>query len=222
MLDGSITEIDSDVATVLPYACRGRSSLVRVNLPNATRLETYSFNSCTSLTEVNAPVAITIGTYAFGSCSALETIKLQTANAISTYTFTGCYALKTADFDAVRSIAASAFYNCSRLEELILRYDGVVTLAAVSAFVNCYRLKGTVNSTYNPDGKKGYVYIPRAYLLQYPAANNWGSLDFQYRALEDYTVDGTIYGDLDPLKTGAGAGTNPVNPNPGGGSGEIM
>jgi hypothetical protein len=83
----------------------------------------------------------------------------------------------------------------------------MVTLSQKNALENCYHILGTVDSTYNPNGDKdGYFYVPRALLSDddatkdYRRATNWATYASQFRALEDYTVDGTITGDLDPNK----------------------
>jgi hypothetical protein len=80
-------------------------------------------------------------------------------------------------------------------------------LANTNAFTGCYHILGTVDSTYNPNGDKdGYFYVPRALLSDddatkdYRRATNWSTYASQFRALEDYTVDGTITGALDPTK----------------------
>lgn len=46
----------------------------------------------------------------------------------------------------------------------------------------------------------GYVYVPRNLIDQYKAATNWSAYAGQFRALQDYTVDGTIDGELDESK----------------------
>lgn len=46
----------------------------------------------------------------------------------------------------------------------------------------------------------GYIYVPRALVDTYKAATNWSTIADQFRALEDYTVDGTITGELDESK----------------------
>ena len=52
----------------------------------------------------------------------------------------------------------------------------------------------------------GYIYVPKALLSDddatkdYRRATNWSTYADQFRALEDYTVDGTITGELDPSK----------------------
>ena len=46
----------------------------------------------------------------------------------------------------------------------------------------------------------GYIYVPAALVDSYKAATNWSNFAAQFRALEDYTVDGTTTGALDPTK----------------------
>ena len=52
----------------------------------------------------------------------------------------------------------------------------------------------------------GYIYVPRALLSDddetkdYRRATNWSTYAAQFRALEDYTVDGTTTGELDKTK----------------------
>jgi len=46
----------------------------------------------------------------------------------------------------------------------------------------------------------GYIYVPAALIEEYKSATNWSTYATQFRALEDYTVDGTITGELDETK----------------------
>jgi tRNA A37 threonylcarbamoyladenosine synthetase subunit TsaC/SUA5/YrdC len=46
----------------------------------------------------------------------------------------------------------------------------------------------------------GYVYVPSALIETYKTATNWSTFANQFRALEDYTVDGTVSGELDESK----------------------
>lgn len=51
----------------------------------------------------------------------------------------------------------------------------------------------------------GYIYIPRALVGDiYKYAANWSVFAAQFRSLEDYTVDGTITGELDESKIAGG------------------
>lgn len=90
-------------------------------------------------------------------------------------------------------IQANAFNGCQKLIALTLRGNTVVSLANTSAFLNSPIRTGT-----------GYVYIPSAMIESYQAATNWSAIYASYpnvfRALEEYTVDGTITGALDESK----------------------
>ena len=181
LVDGTITEYSNDRVTgIRRYAFYYYSSLTTVNFPVATIIMDRAFHNCTSLTTASFPVATSIGNYAFSDCSSLT----------------------TADFLLVTSIGYNVFYRNYSLTTLILRNTAqVCTLLSTSAFTSCYHFYGTVNSTYNPDGlKDGYIYVPASLINSYKVATNWSTLATQFRALEDYTVDGTTTGELDESK----------------------
>lgn len=114
------------------------------------------------------------------------------ATKVRDYAFYGCSSLTTADFPAATSVGTNAFCLCSKLTALILRNTaGVCTLSSTSA----------LNFTLIKSGT-GHIYVPSALVDSYKSATNWSTYGTQFRALEDYTVDGTITGELDPGKTG--------------------
>ena len=211
--------------TIGSYGLASCIKLTSVDYPVATTLGTYALSGCTSLTDVYLPMLTSLGTSSFRGCTKLARIDLPKASTVAGTSFYGCTALEIADFGGAKSVGAQAFYNCYKLKALVLRYSDVATLANINAFTNCYWLKGTTNTTYNPTGGRGYVYVPRelmgsgTLLGAYERATNWISAGVQFRALEDYTLDGTVFGDLDTEKMlaaleGGGSG--------GGSGGEIM
>lgn len=106
--------------------------------------------------------------------------KDDTITKVGPYAFCKCTALETVDLPNVNNIANFAFNGCTALTALILRNTAaVVTLSTSSA------LNGTP-----------YIYIPAALLTQYAAANNWSSHANRLRKLEEWTVDGTVTGEL--------------------------
>ena len=107
---------------------------------------------------------------------------------IGQYAFNSCRVLTKVDFPAVTSIGGYAFYSCA-LTTVILRNETVCSLSSSDAFSSTPIKSGT-----------GYIYVPRALLEDYKAATNWSNFAAQFRALEDYTVDGTITGELDTTK----------------------
>ena len=147
MIDGTITEIESQAESIGEYA----------------------FYKRPSLTTANFPVVTSIGSFAFGYCSSLTTV----------------------DFPAATSIGDYTFYNCTSLKALILRKsDAICTLLSSSAFTT---------STPIASGT-GYIYVPRSVIDSYKSTAPWSGVASQFRALEDYTVDGTITGALDESK----------------------
>lgn len=82
--------------------------------------------------------------------------------------------------------------SCQNFDTFIIRKTGsIATLTAAPStnFGTCKLTQGN-----------GYVYVPSALIDEYKAASNWSTIASQFRALEDYTVDGTITGELDPEK----------------------
>ena len=192
LIDRSITEISSSSATSIgSYAFYSCSSLTTANFPVATSIGTSAFQYCRSLTTANFPVATSIETSAFQNCNSLTTVDFPVATSIGTSAFQNCSSLTTANFPVATSIRTSAFQYCRSLKSLLLRNNKVCTLSNTNTF----------NSTPISSGT-GYIYVPSELIEQYKTANNWSTYASRFRALEDYTVDGTITGELDPAKTG--------------------
>ena len=178
-LDGSLTELTSNAENVRDHAFYLASTLTKIELPLAISASGYAFTGCEKLVNIYCPNLQKVGTNAFESCKLLKKIDLPLCESLAAAVFRFCYSLKT----------------------VLLRNDSVCSLAAVSAFYQSYHFHGTVNATYNPDGlKDGYIYVPRSLVDSYKAATNWSTFADQFRALEDYTVDGTITGELDETK----------------------
>lgn len=141
-----------------------------------------------SITEVVSG-ATTVIQYKFYYHSKIKSAKFPNATSVGTKAFYGCSALKIVELDSVTNIGSDAFYRCSALESVILRSKTLCTLASYDAF-----------SMSSIAYKTGYFYVPRALVASYQSATNWSTFSTQFRALEDYTVDGTTTGALDPNK----------------------
>ena len=112
--------------------------------------------------------------------SAVETIR--------TYVFGNCKELEHVDISSVTKIDSGVFIDCSKLSTLVLRNTSMASLGS-NALKNTPIAKNT-----------GYIYVPRSLVDSYKAATNWSTYAAQFRALEDYTVDGTVDGDIDMSK----------------------
>ena len=179
LIDGSMTEVNSGAASVRNYAFYENRTLTSANFPNATSVGREVFYYCVKLTSANISSAMTVDVNVFQTCRKLISVDISAATKINNFAFSGCNSLKS----------------------VILRSETVCTLVNTNVFTNCYHILGTVNSTYNPTGAKdGYIYVPSHLVESYQSATNWSIFSTQFRALEDYTVDGTITGALDPNK----------------------
>lgn len=183
LLTNTLTSIDSDVTSIVAYACRGLSKLKTVNLPNVTSIGTYAFYYCTSMTSINAPKTKTLGTYAFYNCGGLKSVNFPLATSIPQNCLYSCNGLKIADFGVASTINQAGLAYCSSLEALILRKsDGICKLATAT---NALQGSSIANGT-------GYVYVPKAFLsdddatMDYRRATNWSNYATQFRAIEDY------------------------------------
>ena len=113
-------------------------------------------------------------------------IKDNTLNTIGPYAFAYCKALTLADFPAVTKISSRAFFSATNFAALVLRAETRATLVNTDALL------------YN--SAERYIYVPAALVDSYKTATNWSYYETKFRALEDYTVDGTITGELDETK----------------------
>ena len=200
-IDGTITEIESYATQVYVYAFASCANLTTAIFPNAKSVAGSAFSSCRSLVNVYFPKVETVYASAFSQCSKLESIILPEATSLKINAFSGCYGLKSIDLPKMTNIANGVFSSCYSLASIIIRNESMCSLENIGAFNSCYHILGVVNSTYNPDGlKDGYFYVPSSLVESYKQASNWSNFATQFRALEDYTVDGTITGELDPNK----------------------
>lgn len=204
IVDKTITEFINTKATKIgDYALRLCTKLTTVDTPNAKSIGQYAFAGCSLLVNTNFPLVESVATYAFNQCNDIREISFPSCTSISTNAFRDAQYVEIIDFPLLESIPATAFYGCRGLKALILRSPTVVSLANTSAFTTCYRILGTKNAGFNPNGEKiGWFYVPASLKSEYESAANWSSdsLVTQFRALEDYTVDGTVTGALDLTK----------------------
>lgn len=190
LITKTITEYSNDrVESIGDFIFRSCSALTAVDFPKVTNIGSYAFRNCSVLTTVDFSKITSLGGYSFCGCSALTTVNFPAIKTINASTFADCSSLTDVDFSAITRIYASAFNNCTILRSLIIRTTQMCTLANVTAISTSGIASGT-----------GYIYVPSSLLSSYQAATNWSTYSAQFRALEQYTVDGTITGALDPSK----------------------
>ena len=193
LVDGSITEFKDDVITnvkYFPFALQ--PNLTVVDMPNLigdlVNINS-AFRACSKLSTVNFPLLTAVGQYTFEKCVSLKKVVLPMVEIIGYGGFEGCSFLHTVDLHVVNRVSYKSFDNCTSLKCLILRSRIIATADVASFVTNTPIESGT-----------GYIYVPRALVDSYKVATNWSVYANQFRALEDYTVDGTITGELDESK----------------------
>lgn len=208
IIDRSITEFKDDVLTEVGfYAFNGCTALTAVDLPNCTVIQGSGFRSCSAITELNLPKVTSIaqdglngltsltqlylpsvinltGMHGITGCSKLTHVILPSVTKIGNYAITWSSKFWYLDCGSSSPVTISFNFQNSNLKALIIRSTTVSTLS--TAFNSSIPIaKGT-----------GYIYVPSALVDSYKAATNWSTYADQFRALEDYTVDGTITGEF--------------------------
>lgn len=186
------TVIAPNVETIA-YQGFYNSSFKRMEFPKCHTIEAndafYSNATSPTLEVVSLPLIGRTQGNCFRGQRKLHTVDIRSATIIDSGAFRGCSALAVLDLPCVVSIATYAFYQTESLKALILRSESLCTLANTNAFTSSAIASGT-----------GYIYVPAALVDSYKTATNWSTYAAQIRALEDYTVDGTITGALDETK----------------------
>lgn len=184
--------VNDRVNYVGAYAFSNLTGLTSVSFPEVTDIGVGAFDGCSKVTTINFPKLTRIPGSAFRNMSSLTYACFPAVTATTgTYAFSGCGSLATLDF-YVLSTANNASLCAPGLNTLILRNTNAVCKIS---HVN------VLNSTKIEDGE-GYIYVPRLLVDAYKAHTYWSTYAEQFRALEDYTVDGTITGELDETKIG--------------------
>jgi hypothetical protein len=186
-----------EIFTEIPrYAFTG-SAINNIKLhDNITAIGDEAFYNCESLINIELPKnLLSIGMSAFGGYSAIlpmfyrHFVIPKSVTSIGTFAFTG-FGYGSIDLLCAAPIPAYCFWLNVFMDTLILRNEtGVCTLVSTSALESTRIASGS-----------GYIYVPSALIEEYKTATNWSTFAAQFRALEDYTVDGTVTGKLDKNK----------------------
>lgn len=209
IIDRSITEFKDDTITsVGAYAFSGCTELATFDAPNVTQIAARAFNECTALETVNLPNVTSLGGRCFQNCTNLAMLEFPNITTIASYTeaIGPCGGGKTylkmprvtrlptyafrdfspfvADFSSAVTFGNTAF-GIATGQYLVLRSDTMCVMSGSNIFSG---------------GISNYIFVPRALVEDYKVATNWSTYADQFRALEDYTVDGTVTGELDETK----------------------
>lgn len=208
----NLSSINIPKCQQINYAAFYQTALTEVELPECTYLEGYVFQFCTSLKRAVLPKITTLQDNCFTGCNNLEEVNVPLCSDIKMSVFGDT---KIRKFTSPCSyVGYCAFNGCSMLEVVDLRptISGCIeSMAFSSSSIKTLVLRGsatnpwTLNDVTGFDATpiangEGYIYVPKGAIEAYKVATNWSVYANQFRALEDYTVDGTITGELDSTK----------------------
>ena len=159
--------------TVGDYAFQSCSLLTQVSLPMCSSIGNFAFQLCNSLTQVSLPMCSYIGSYAFKDCSLLTQVSLPMCSSIGANTFYSCSLLTQVSLPMCSSIGINAFRSCSLLSIITIGYSGVCNLNNSNAFSTTPIASGT-----------GSIYVPSSLVDAYKSASNWSYFSTQIFPIE--------------------------------------
>lgn len=166
------------------------SAITGVSAELVENLQGATFKDCTALEAADFPnVTIFSGTSVFSGCSALKFVNFPALTELKANAFEYCSALEYIEFNNLNSIQSGCFSKCTSLQAMVLRRTDTITA-----------IKSANSLGALDNGVQGYVYVPQALKATYESDTFWGYTGARFRALEDYTVDGTVTGALDMTK----------------------
>lgn len=208
----NLSSINIPECKQISYAAFYQTALTEVELPECTYLEGYVFQFCTNLKRAVLPKITTLQDNCFTGCNNLEEVNVPLCSDIKMSVFGDTKIRKFTS--PCGYVGYCAFNGCSMLEVVDLRptiSGGIESMAFSSSSIKTLVLRGsatnpwTLNDITGFDATpiangEGYIYVPKGTIEAYKVATNWSVYANQFRALEDYTVDGTITGELDSTK----------------------
>lgn len=198
ILQGDIKHLNSGKATNLRRQLFANCLyLEAVELPNVRELPTEVFYNCKKLTEINAPQLEFMSINCLSSTN-VKRLVLKKLRWLDQSALDACASLEILDVlgysvDGSSRIDHTALMRCNKLRALVIRSEeGVPDFIETS-----YDEERAVCALLNG---KCHIYVPRSLMDTYKATEGWSTYASQFRALEDYTVDGTVTGALDETK----------------------
>jgi len=175
LIDGSITEVTSNVKNIRNSFFKNYTNLTSVNLPLVTSIGEYAFYECSNLTSVNLPLVTSISHYAFEGCIKLTTVDFPSVTSISHYAFQYCTRLTTVDFPAVTSIGDAAFQYCHELTTV--DFPSVTSIGQY-AFQYCHELTTVDFPLATNIGKNAFYECTSLTTVDFPAVTSIGQRAF--------------------------------------------
>lgn len=194
---GTSTQLyDGDITSIRAFALlapgSGYTFLTSIDFPNLIEADSSAFQSQDKITSFNLPKLKTLtGSANFTGCSGFTEIRLPSLDTISTsVAFQSNTNAKKIDLgnnqtSVTGQFGANMFRYDTNLKALILRWNNVMGIGSINALRDTGIASGT-----------GYIYVPSNLVNSYKSTSYWGSYSNQIRAIEDYSDDGTVEGNI--------------------------
>lgn len=188
IVDGSITSYTNDrVKYINDHAFYNHGDLTEVCFANVERVGDSAFENCDRLRTVYMPSVTQFDGGTFCGCLELYDVYCPLVESVGPITFAGTK-LEILDIYSRCTMGSCVFEN-AHIKALVLRSESSISAIVSDTFAYSNFASGSA-----------YIYVPSVLVEQYKAAVNWSNYANQIRALEDYTVDGTITGKLSNSK----------------------
>ena len=181
---------------ILPSYCFAHSSLNSITFhDNITTFKSYCFAQCKNLYNIPFPKNLNVieqNAFYFSALSD-KIILPEGLVTIGSLAFSGSNIVSIEIPSTVEDMKYSPFSFCSKLKTFIIRKNSeVIPIWASSSYPYFY--SSLIHSG------SGYIYVPSSLIENYKTASYWSVYSNQFRALEEYTIDGTITGKFDYSK----------------------
>ena len=181
-LDGSVTEITTNVTKIVSHGLRGRNRLTKLSAPELLEVEAYGMYGCSALVTFEAKKLERIRDNAFEQCRFIAVFPaIAYTLSYAMYNWKGAIADLGGTFSQITN---SNFSNATNMSTLILRSAaGVVTLGNTNVFSG---------SPFASNGSGGTLYVPQALISTYQSATNWSTI-LGYTNNQILPIEGSIY-----------------------------
>ena len=187
-----LTVVENGVSSIGSYEFSESYNLETVWCPNVVTVEDKAFYDCEELRNVYLPNATTIGNSVFRNNYYIKRIDLPSAVEIGSYNFYDTVELDTLYLPKIERFG-SYFHNCDCLKIVVFgNAEKVCELIGDAAD----RSVGIGGYTFC------HIYVPRVMFEKYKTDTAW--VDYtnrgRIRIIEDYSIDGTVTGEIDRSK----------------------
>lgn len=178
---------DDSITALRANALREKTNLKTLSLPNCETIGQRAIGDCTLLRNVNVDKVKTMIAQGFYGCINLRELRLPSANdSVGSEFLYGARGIIHIDLGECTVFGANSILNYVCDDLVLRRTSDVVRMGHPTGY---------------SANKRGHVYVPRNLISAYQSASNWSTCYANqsdlFRALEDYTVDGTTTGELD-------------------------